>query len=86
MKDSLDFKGKSNLYEILSMFDEKRDKRFDRNDIKKIFRSRNISLQEDELESIFEEYDIRKLNYIDYNDLENDFNDFVVWMRNHRPD
>lgn len=67
------------------MYDTNRNRRFDRNEITKIFRSRNISLSDIELGYIFDEYDPKNLGYVDYNDLERDFQNFVSWMEIHRP-
>jgi Ca2+-binding EF-hand superfamily protein len=84
IKEQMDFRGTHNLYDMLTMFDEGRDKRFRRDEVEKIFRSKGFSMNEMEIQCLFDEYDPRKLGYIDYIEFEKDYSDFLVWFHENR--
>lgn len=63
------------------MFDAGRNKEFDKDEIMRMFRGRNISIGDREIEQMFDEYDVRKRGMINYYDIEADFRDFVEWDR-----
>ena len=67
------------------MYDSKRDKKFNKDEMQKLFRGKSLSIAENEVDYMFDEYDPKKLGYIEYYDMEKDFTDFVTWINQHRP-
>lgn len=57
MKEGLEFRGSQNLYELLSMFDTKRDKKFTAAEFQKFFLSKSMAVSDIELSYLFDEYD-----------------------------
>lgn len=73
MKESLEFRGSVNLYDMLSQFDAKRDKKFSGAEIQRLFTSKGMNVTEMELSYMFDEYDPKKLGYIEFNELDRDY-------------
>jgi Ca2+-binding EF-hand superfamily protein len=62
------------------MYDSGRNKKFDKDEMDKVFRSRNISIGEIEQRYLFDEYDPKGTGMIDYYDLEKDYQNFIEWF------
>jgi len=85
LKESMDFRGTRNLYDLLQQFDNQRDKKFYTQELEKVLISKGMVADQITLNFFFDEYDSRQGKYVEYTEIEKDYFEFEEFFHRSRP-